>query len=76
MIAWSTKGLLSESDEDVDRQMMGKSNWRCEAPNRRSAVIVPAPLLVETAFGLDYFIGVFADRPVQEFSHPVTPLHV
>lgn len=25
MIAWSTKGQISESDEDVDRQTMGRA---------------------------------------------------
>ena len=76
MMALSTKGYQNLMKMSTVK-MMGKSNWEdVKHLTEGVAVIVPAPFASgDLPLGLDYFIGVFADTPVQEFSHPVLPLH-
>ena len=76
MIALSTRGYQNLMKMST-LKMMGKNNWEdVKHLTEGVAVIVPAPFASEDLpLGLDYFIGVFADTPVQEFSHPVLPLH-
>ena len=74
MMALSTKGYQNLMKMSTVK-MMGKSNWEdVKHLTEGVAVIVPAPFASgDLPFGLDYFIGVFADTPVQEFSHPCAP---
>ena len=76
MIALSTKGYQNLMKMSTVK-MMGKNNWEdVKHLTEGVAVIVPSPFASEDIpLGLDYFIGVFADTPDQEFSHPVLPLH-
>ena len=74
MIALSTKGYQNLMKMSTVK-MMGKSNWEdVKHLTEGVAVIVPAPFASgDLPLGLDYFIGVFADTPVQEFSPPCAP---
>ena len=70
MMALSTKGYQNLMKMSTVK-MMGKNNWEdVKHLTEGVAVIVPAPFAHEDIpLGLDYFIGVFADTPDQEFSH-------